>query len=73
LTWSKGHYFVVAVAWCFRLKSLHRKANRRNEMYYPADMTHEDIESFELDMVAAELIWNEDPINWELQELAVGA
>ncbi len=42
-------------------------------MYYPADMTREDIEAFELDMVAAELIWNEDPINWELQELAQGA
>jgi hypothetical protein len=42
-------------------------------MYYPADMTVEDIQAFELDMVAAELIWNEDPINWELQELAVGA
>jgi len=41
-------------------------------MYYPADMTKEDIVAFELDMVAAELIWNEDPINWELQELAEG-
>jgi hypothetical protein len=42
------------------------------KMYYPADMTREDIEAFELDMVAAELIWNELPINWELQELAEG-
>jgi hypothetical protein len=42
-------------------------------MYYPDYMTREDIEAFELDMVAAELIWNEDPINWELQELAQGA
>jgi len=41
-------------------------------MYYPEGMTVEDIEAFELDMVAAELIWNEDPINWELQELAEG-
>ncbi len=39
-------------------------------MYYPTDMTKEDIEAFELDMVAVELIWDEDPINWELQELA---
>ena len=42
-------------------------------MYYPADMTREDIQSFELDMVAAELIWDELPINWELQELSEGA
>jgi hypothetical protein len=63
---------VLAVGWCFPLKSSHRKANRRNEMYYPQDMTREDIESFELDMVAAELIWNEEAINWELQELAQG-
>lgn len=41
-------------------------------MYYPENMTAEDIEAFELDMVACELIWNEDPINWELQELAEG-
>lgn len=33
-------------------------------MYYPADMTKEDIEAFELDMVAAELIWDELPVNW---------
>jgi len=41
-------------------------------MYYPQDMTVEDIQAFELDMVGAELIWNEEPINWELQELAQG-
>lgn len=41
-------------------------------MYYPADMTKEDIEAFELDMVAAELIWDELPVNWELQQLAEG-
>ena len=41
-------------------------------MYYPADMTREDIEAFELDMVAVELVWNELPENWELMELAQG-
>lgn len=41
-------------------------------MYYPADMTTEDIMAFELDMVAAELIWDELPVNWELQQLAEG-
>ena len=41
-------------------------------MYYPADMTTEDIRAFELDMVAVELRWDELPVNWELQELAQG-
>jgi hypothetical protein len=41
-------------------------------MYYPADMTVEDIQAFELDMVACELVWDELPVNWELQELAQG-
>ena len=41
-------------------------------MYYSQDMTPEDIEAFELDMVAVELVRNEDPINWELQELSEG-
>lgn len=39
-------------------------------MYYPADMTKEDIEAFEMDQAAIEFIWDEHPINWELQELA---
>ena len=39
-------------------------------MYYPADMIKEDIQAFELDMVAVELRWDEIPVNWELQELA---
>jgi hypothetical protein len=41
-------------------------------MYYPQDMTPEDILSFELDMVAVELVWSELPENWELQQLAQG-
>jgi hypothetical protein len=41
-------------------------------MYYPEDMTPEDIRSFELDMVAVELVWDELPVNWELQELSEG-
>jgi hypothetical protein len=41
-------------------------------MYYPQDMTPEDIRSFELDMAACELVWDEIPVNWELQELAEG-
>ena len=41
-------------------------------MYYPEDMTPEDIQSFELDMVACELRWDEDPVNWLLQELVEG-
>jgi hypothetical protein len=64
---------VLAVGWCFGLKSLHRKANGRNQMYYPQDMTVEDIQAFELDMVACELVWDELPVNWELQEIAEGA
>lgn len=42
-------------------------------MCYPEGMTKEDIEAFELDMVAAELVWDKIPVNWELQELAEGA
>jgi hypothetical protein len=57
----------------FSLKIISSQGKQEIKMYYPADMTREDIEAFELDMVAAELIWNEDPINWELQELAQGA
>jgi hypothetical protein len=56
----------------FSLKIITSQGKQEIQMYYPADMTREDIEAFELDMVAAELIWNEDPINWELQELAEG-
>lgn len=39
-------------------------------MYYPADMTREDIESFELDMAALTIREEELEINWELQVLA---
>lgn len=39
-------------------------------MYYPADMTREDIEAFELDMAALTIREEELDINWELQELA---
>ncbi len=56
----------------FWLKIISSQGKQEIKMYYPEGMTVEDIQSFELDMVAAELIWNEDPINWELQELAEG-
>lgn len=39
-------------------------------MYYPADMTREDIESFELDMAALTIREETDPANWELEEAA---
>jgi hypothetical protein len=42
-------------------------------MYYPQDMTKEDIEAFELDMAAIDIRWDELAVNWELQEIAEGA
>lgn len=39
-------------------------------MYYPENMTKEDIESFELDMAALTLREEELGINWELQMAA---
>jgi len=56
----------------FWLKITTSQGKQEIKMYYPQDMTVEDIQAFELDMVGAELIWNEEPINWELQELAQG-
>lgn len=42
-------------------------------MYYPADMTREDIESFELDMAALTIREEELECNWELQQAAEDA
>lgn len=42
-------------------------------MYYPENMTKEDIESFELDMAALTLHEEELGINWELQMAAEDA
>ena len=42
-------------------------------MYYPEDMTKEDIQSFELDMSALTLREEELGINWELQMVAEDA
>lgn len=39
-------------------------------MYYPADMTKEDIQSFELDMAELTLREEELGCNWELQMAA---
>jgi hypothetical protein len=39
-------------------------------MYYPADMTKEDIEAFELDMAELTLREEEEEANWLLQEAA---
>ena len=35
-------------------------------MYYPQDMTKEDIISFELDMAEVTIREEYDPVNWEL-------
>ena len=39
-------------------------------MYYPADMTREDIESFELDMAEMTIREEYDQANWELDVAA---
>jgi hypothetical protein len=39
-------------------------------MYYPADMTREDIESFELDMAEITIREEYDQANWDLDVAA---
>ena len=39
-------------------------------MYYPEDMTKEDIEAFELDMAAVTIREEYDVANWDLVEAA---
>lgn len=39
-------------------------------MYYPENMTQEDIEAFELDMAALTIREEMDPANWLLMEAA---
>lgn len=39
-------------------------------MYYPADMTREDIESFELDMAEMTIREEYDQANWDLDVAA---
>jgi hypothetical protein len=39
-------------------------------MYYPQDMTREDIESFELDMAAITIREEYDQANWDLDVAA---
>ena len=40
------------------------------QMYYPEDMTQEDIEAFERDMAEQYIREEYNPINWELQVIA---
>jgi hypothetical protein len=42
-------------------------------MYYPQDMTREDIESFELDMAEMTIREEYDQANWELDVAAQAA